>query len=378
MLGLAIGVNAATFCVIDKVLLQPLAIQDADRVVVIWPRERANPTTIGEISNWTLRQWQQQARSFEILAGVGSVTWSMVARVDRDSATVQVAPVSGSFFPLIRTAAARGRALVPEDDRLGAPSVAVISHRGWLRRFGGDPKVVGRRLKLNETTYTVVGVMPDGFDYPRGAEFWVPVTAPLAAASAQYGVDTLQVPSFGVLFLVGRLRDSVSAAQARAELATFIDRNDGGAFRTGMEPALTPIRDHILGKTQPALLALTVSVGLVLLIACANIATLLLVRANAHSHETAIRVSLGARRWHLMRQSVIDVAVLSVVGGLVGIVPCAMDGCRPCVFGTTGRATTRRRAVRWADASLHVGPVSGSCHDRGHCAEPACLPLEPC
>src|SRR6185295_19156504 len=173
--ALALGVNIAVFSVVDRVLLQPLPIADADRVVVIWPHERANATTVGEISHWTFRSWQERARSFETLAAIGSVNWSLVLRGSGEPATLPVAGVSASFFSLVKTPAALGRTLQPDDDRRGAARVVVMAHRSWASRFGGDPHIVGRRLMLSGSAYTVVGVMPDGFEYPRGAELWVPV-----------------------------------------------------------------------------------------------------------------------------------------------------------------------------------------------------------
>jgi putative ABC transport system permease protein len=317
MLALAMGANTAVFSVIDKVLVRPLPIADADRLAIIWPRERANPTTIGEISHWTFRSWQQQAASFEALAAIGSVNWSMVLREHGEPATLQTAAVSASFFPLVRTSAALGRTLLPDDDQRGAARVVVMSHGCWTRRFGADPQIVGRQLMLDGKAHTVAGVMPDGFDYPRGAELWVPVVPMLVDASTPR-LDALETPWFGVLFVLGRLRDDVTIDQARAEVSGLIEQNAGDAFGRDLEAVLTPIREHIFGKTRPALIAIAASVGLVLLIACANIATLLLIRSAARNHETGIRVAVGASRWRIVRQSLSDALVLSVLGGLAG------------------------------------------------------------
>ena len=320
VLALAIGANTAVFNLVDKVLVRPLSIVQADRVVVIWPRERANPTTIGEVSHWTFKAWQEHGRSFEALAAFGSVNWTLLLRQGDEATTLPVAAVSASFFQLVRTQAAMGRTLRQDDDRKGATDVAVLSHRSWVSRFGGDPRIVGRSLNLSGKAYMVVGVMPDGFDYPRGAELWVPVVPQLVDASARWQIDTLESPWFGVLFVIGRLKEGVTLEQARAEVSTLIERNAGDAFPPGMEAVLTPIREHIFGKTRPALLALAATVGLVLLIACANVATLLVTRATGRSRETAIRVAVGASRWRLVRQSLADVMVLSTPAGLIGIV----------------------------------------------------------
>jgi putative ABC transport system permease protein len=317
--ALALGVNIAVFSVVDRVLLQPLPIADANRVVIIWPHEKANATTVGEISHWTFRSWQQRAHSFDTLAAVGSVNWGLVLRESGEPATLPVAAVSASFFPLVRTPAARGRTLQPDDDRRGAGRVVVMAHGSWVRRFGADPNIVGRRLILSGHAYTVVGVMPEGFDYPRGAELWVPVVPQLVDANAQWNVDALESPGFGVLFVLGRLANGITLHEAEAEVSTLIARDTGTAFLPGMEGVVTPLREHVFGKTRPALLAVAVSVGLVLLIACANVAALLLVRAATRTHEIAIRAAMGATRWRILRLSLADALVLSALGGAAAL-----------------------------------------------------------
>jgi putative ABC transport system permease protein len=146
-LALAIGANTAVFSVVDKVLVQPLPMERADRIVVIWPRERANPTTIGEISYATFRTWQEEAHGFQSLAAIGSVNWSLILR-EGEPATIPVGAVSGSFFSLLRASASMGRPLLPEDDQRGSNRVAVMTHASWVRRFGADPNVVGRSLRF--------------------------------------------------------------------------------------------------------------------------------------------------------------------------------------------------------------------------------------
>jgi predicted permease len=317
-LAVAIGVSVAAFAVVDKVLLRPLQVRDADRVVAIWPRERATPTTIGEVSYATFRSWQRDARGFDQLAGMSSTTWGLVLQ-QGDPATLPAAAVSASFFPLLGANAAVGRTLQPQDDRPGAVRVAVLSHGTWQRRFGGDPATVGRPLRFRDGVYTVVGVMPDGFDYPRGAELWVALVPQLEAASAQWKVPVLEEPGFGVLFVLGRLAPGVTIDAARATVSNLIARDVPFAFRPGMEASLTPIAEHLFGSTRAALLAVALCVGLVLLIACANASVLLLVRAAARAHESAARIALGASRWRFVRQSLADAAVLASAAGIAGI-----------------------------------------------------------
>jgi len=319
-LALAIGANTAVFTIVNAVFLRPLPIHEPGRVVVIWPRERANPTTVGEISHFIFREWQQQARSFEHVAAIGSVNWSLHYIEGDKRVQLTAAAVSASFFPMMGTAPALGRTLAPEDDRTGAPKVVVMSHDCWRNRFGADPGVVGRRLRTPGGAVTVVGVMPQGFDYPRGAEVWMPVVPELVGAGAEWKVDALNEPGFGVLWAMARLKAGVAHETARAELTRLIERATGTAFRPGMEAHLTPILEHIFGKTRPAFLALAACVGVLLLIACANVAALLIVRAVARSHEFAVRLALGASRWRILRQSFADALLVSLIGAAVGLV----------------------------------------------------------
>lgn len=317
-LAIAIGANTAVFSLVDGLLLRPLPIESPDRVAVIWPRERARPTTIGEIAYSTYRSWEGQVRSFERLATMGSTNWSLVLQ-EGEPVTVPAAAVSSSFFPLLGARAALGRTPLPAEDARGVPRVAVLSHASWKNRFSADPAIVGRTLRFKDAPYTVVGVMPEGFDYPRGVELWVPVVPQLVDASAKWDIDVVGDPGFGMLFVLGRLKDGVTPDAARDEVTTLITGGAGTTFRPGMEAALTPLDEHIFGATRPALIALAVCVGLVLLIGCANVAALFLARADGHAHETAVRLALGATRWRIVRQSLTDALLLACLGGAAGV-----------------------------------------------------------
>ena len=318
ILAVAIGASAAVFAVVDKVLIRPLPLEDPHRIVVIWPRETANPTTIGEISNYIFRRWRQEVRSLRDLAAIGSTNWGLILR-EGDAATLPIAAVSGDFFPLLGASAAMGRTLRPDDERPNSGRVAVMSHGTWVRRFGSDPGIVGRSLRFESGVYTIVGVMPDGFDYPRGAEVWVPLLQELSDSSAEWKVDTVNDPAWGVLWVLGRLNPGVSIDAARSEVSSLVARDARIGFRPGMDAVLTPLDEHIFGNTRPALIALAACVGLVLLIGCANVAVLLLVRNAGRADETATRLAIGATRWRVVRQSLSDAAVLSLFGGAVGL-----------------------------------------------------------
>ena len=317
-LAVAIGASTAVFSVVDQVLVRPLPFQEPHRVVVIWPREQANPTTIGEISNFTFRKWQKEVRSFQRLAATGSTNWSLILR-EGEPATIPVAIVSGTFFETVGASASQGRTLSPDDDRQGGQRVAVMSHGTWARRFGADPGIVGQSLRFDSGLYTIVGIMPAGFDYPRGAELWVPLVPELADSGEYWKVDTVNDPFWGVLFLLGRLNPGVSIEAAQNEVSSLIARDARVGFLPGMDAAVTALDEHVFGKTRPALVALAACVGLVLLIGCANVAVLLLVRAAGRADETATRVAIGATRWRIMRQSLSDAAVLSFFGSAAGL-----------------------------------------------------------
>jgi putative ABC transport system permease protein len=317
-LALTIGANAAVFSVIDKVLVQASPMERPDRIVVIWSRERTAAGAVGEVSYATFRSWQTEARGLQNLAAIGSTTWSLILR-EGDAAAVPVAAVSASFFPLMGVAPSIGRTLLPEDDRQESARVAVMSHRSWVRRFGADPGIVGRPLRFQDGMYTIVGVMPEGFDYPRGAELWLPLVPQLADAGRQWKTDLLTDPGIGMLFVLGRLDPHTTLDAARAGVSTLIARSTTTTFRPGSEAVLTPLDEHIFGNIRPALIALAVCVGLVLLIGCANVAVLFLVRSTTRAHETAIRLAIGATRWSIVRQSLSDSLVLTILGGVVGL-----------------------------------------------------------
>jgi predicted permease len=226
--------------------------------------------------------------------------------------------VSASFFPLMGTLPALGRTLLPRDDERGVERVAVMSHGTWVRRFAADPAVIGRPLRSDDGVYTIVGVMPQGFDYPKGAELWVPLVPQIAPTGDQTGVDLLVDTGIGFLYVLGRLNVGITIDSARDEVAGLLARNRD-VIPAQYHAVWTPLDEHIFGTMRPALIALAACVGLVLLIACANVAVLLLARAAARIQETATRLAIGATRWHIVRQSLADALLLSSLASAAGL-----------------------------------------------------------
>lgn len=319
VLTLASGAAAITFAVADAVIVRPLPYADPDRLAVIW--ELGVENNVIEVSHRDYVDWRAQARSFRDLSAFGSVNWGQRLTGRGEPAEIPAAAVSASFFNVLEVAPQLGRVLHESDDRPRAAPVAVIAHGFWQRLFGGDPGVLGRSLTLNGTSFEIVGVMPQGFDFPRGAEVWIPVTPRLDAVSAAISTDALQARWFGVLFALGRLRPDATFDQARQEIEGInaaIDRIEDS--RTPRTVVLTTLEERLFGKTRPALLLLLGAVALIVLIACANVATLLLMRASRMQTETAIRLSLGALPRHLYKVWLAELLELFAIAAVAGLV----------------------------------------------------------
>jgi putative ABC transport system permease protein len=315
-LALGIGANSAIFSVVDAVLLKPLPYPQSDRLVIVREAVRVPGSERDQdtISPGDFTDWRQRATVFENIAAFAYRSFDLndlseAARPTR----VEGDLVSASFFSVLGVEAALGRVFTADEDRYGGPPVAVLSRSLWISRFGGDPRAVGRTIRLDGRTYTVVGVMPEWFHFPApDDEVWVPLDLS-PDESANRANQSLMV--------IGRLKPFVRQAQALADMQG-IARQLAAQFpatNAGVGVNLLSLREQIAGNVRPAILILWGSTGLVLLIVCANVASLLLTRAAVRSREFGIRVALGAGRGRLLRQLLTESVLMACLGGLLAV-----------------------------------------------------------
>jgi putative ABC transport system permease protein len=314
-LALGIGANVAVFSVVDGVLLRSLPFWQPDRLVGVWGRfvpESGFDFPQFVLSNPEYFDYRMENRT---MADVGAWIQSTatVGGPGENPERVQAAVATPSFFSVLAARPFRGRLINESDPPPGPSSVVVLSHGLWQERFGGREDILNQRLSINGTSRAIVGVMPPEFDFPAGTRLWVPlvVTSSVLQARQSHGTNA-----------IARLKDGVTIEAAREEMNVLMSRwrEQYPKIHTGHFLYLTPLMDDIVGDVRPALRVVSAATAFLLLIVCANVASLALARAEKRARESAIRAAMGSGRWRLIRLAVIENGVLAVAAGAIGVV----------------------------------------------------------
>jgi putative ABC transport system permease protein len=318
ILALGIGANSAIFSIVNAVLLRPLPYQHPERLAVLWGIDKNNEKI--NVSPADYLDWKQRTQSFEQLGAVATQPFNMTGRgmPERVGGTF----VTASMFQICGVPALYGRMLLPEDDNPGGRRVIVISYSLWQRRFGSDPGIVGTKVDLDGNAFTVVGVMPQNFRLVRrapqdvvtmdDADVWVPLA---------FDPGIMRVRGAHFLLVVGQLKPGATVAQAQAEMAVITRQLEQQYPQTnsGITARIVPLYDQLAGKAKAPIYVLLGVVAFVLLIACLNLANLLLAKGTARRKEFAIRSAVGASSGHLIRQLLVESLLLCMIGGIAGL-----------------------------------------------------------
>jgi predicted permease len=310
-LALGTGANTTIFSVVENVLLRPLPYPHPENLVEIWNTYPAQIPRTG-LSPGDYADWHQQATSFSEMGAYGDTSKGFNLTGDGEAQRVLVGYASSELFSMLGARVVAGRLFVPEENRTGSAPIVILGHRLWESRFGGDAGVVGRSVTLDDKRYTVVGILPAGFQLLRWADLWMPL--------GQFD-DDLTEHVHHPFAVIARLKLGISLSQAQDEIGR-LNQQEGIAYpdaHKGFGVLVQRLQDPSATSLRGTLLVLFGAVGLVLLIACANIVNLLLVRNAAREREIAVRTALGAGPWRLIRQLLAESLLLSMLGGVMGV-----------------------------------------------------------
>ena len=311
-LALGIGVNTTVFTFVNAVLIRGLPIQDPDQVMALNSRDPVRNRQLG-VSYLDYRDWKESARTFESLAAYTGNT-ANVSDEGKLPERYSGAFVTDNTFHIMRQRPVLGRDFLPEDDRPGAQAVALLGHGVWQNRYGSDPAVVGRTIRINDVPSVVIGVMPEGFKFPFNSDLWQPLSVVNGIQEQKRNARGLQV--------FGRLAPGVTREQAQGELLNVGSKLTADFPETNkdVQPRIQTFNESQNGgPIRTVFLSLMGAVGFVLLIACANVANLLLARSTQRAREISVRISLGATRWRVIRQLLIESVLLALISGAMGL-----------------------------------------------------------
>ncbi|HEV7844434.1 MAG TPA: ABC transporter permease, partial [Pyrinomonadaceae bacterium] len=309
-LALGIGANSTIFSFVNAILLRPLPYSNPERLVMLDENSSKQGVASMGVSFPNFLDWREQNHVFEDIAAYGEDTYTLAGGGEPEQ--VPGARISSGLFEILGVAPTTGRTFRPEEDRPNNNAVVILSYGLWQRRFGGKPGIIGQSINVGNRPHTIIGIMPAGFKFPEVADLWIPLALD----------TTMWTRNDHGLSAIARLKPNVTVEQAQAEMITVARHieEQNPVTNEGFSVTVSNLRESLVGDYRKALLILLGVVGFVLLIACANVANLLLARSAGRQKEIAIRATLGASRWRIIRQLVTESLLLGMVGGVLGLV----------------------------------------------------------